>query len=394
MLKKISFALMLMVAGAGFASAQRTITIEGKINFPDTRNNANMDIVRSAGFDRVTHVSVPANADGTYRMTFRVEEPGQYTLMCQGGHERVNFWAEDEDLVINFRGMDTARVRMIGPTYVHIKGGPNNDLMNRLNWESFRNYWDAAEMSRVPGGIEEVRNNGDLGQTLSSANYSAMGRFYFERLNHIARYYADANSAVVLLGQLRDNEMRADLLARLEARDPNYGPLVNYKREVAEREEHARRLAQGNPAPAFSYETPDGTQKLGPSDFKGKILVIDFWASWCSPCIAEIPHLKEAYAAYKDKGVEILAVSLDRDDAAWRRSMANENMPWPQVKAPDAGREVMELYQFSGIPHIVVIDRNGNIVGKNYRGKALMDKLEELTSERREAPRSIRAIGM
>ena len=383
-----------MAAGAGSLLAQQTITIKGKITFPDTKNNGDMQIVRSAGFDKVTYVSEPANADGTYQISFEVEEAGQYTLMCQGGHERVSFWAEDENLEINFRGMDTARVRYIGPTYVHIKGGPNNELMNKLNWESFRNYWTGVDLARVPYGLESLKDEKELTQEVSMAIHSATGKDYFERLNHIARYYADANSAVVMLGQVRDEKVKAELLACLEVRNPNYGPLVRYKKEIAEQEEQARRLAQGNPAPAFSYETPDGKQKLGPADFKGKFLVIDFWASWCGPCRAEIPHLKEAYTEYKDKGVEILSVSIDKDDAAWRRAMGEENMPWLQVKAPDVGKEAMALYQFTGIPHIVVIDREGNIIGKNYRGKALMDKLEELTSGKGSAPRSIPMIGM
>ncbi len=394
MFRKISLALMLMAAGAGFVSARQTITISGTIRFPDTRNNGDMQIVRSAGFDRQTYASAPANADGTYQLTFTVENPGQYTLMCQGGHERVNFWAEDEDLVIDFRGVDTARVRYIGPTYVHIQGGPSNELMNKVNWEVFRNYWGAVDMSRVPYGIEALGDDRELTQEISMANHAAMGKEFGERIAHIARYYADANSAIVLLGHLRDEDARADLLARLEARDPDYRPLVEYKNEQAAKAEQMRKLAQGNRAPGFAYETPDGSRKLGPADYVGKVLVIDFWASWCGPCRAEIPNLKETYAKYKDKGVEILSVSIDKDDAAWRRAMDEERMPWPQVKAPDVGKEAMELYQFTGIPHIVIVDREGNIAGRNYRGQALLDKLEELTGGKAAQPRSIPMIGM
>ena len=108
---------------------------------------------------------------------------------------------------------------------------------------------------------------------------------------------------------------------------------------------------------------------------------MDFWASWCGPCRGEIPHLKEAYAKYADKGVAFFSVSIDKSDAAWKKALVEENMPWEQVCAPQSGKDVMKQYQFSGIPYILVLDKEGRIVGTNLRGKALMDKLEELVNE-------------
>lgn len=125
----------------------------------------------------------------------------------------------------------------------------------------------------------------------------------------------------------------------------------------------------------------------------GKILVLDFWASWCGPCRAEIPHLKEAYKEYSNKGVAFFSVSIDKDDAAWRKAMKEENMPWTQAQAPKAGKDVMKQYQFSGIPYILVLDKEGKIVAKNLRGKALTDKLEELLSGKKKSV-AMPAMGM
>ena len=121
--------------------------------------------------------------------------------------------------------------------------------------------------------------------------------------------------------------------------------------------------------------------------------MLDFWASWCGPCRAEIPHLKEAYKEYSTKGVAFFSVSIDKDDAAWRKAMKEENMPWAQAQAPKAGKDVMKQYQFSGIPYILVLDKEGKIVAKNLRGKALTDKLEELLSGKKKSV-AMPAMGM
>lgn len=121
---------------------------------------------------------------------------------------------------------------------------------------------------------------------------------------------------------------------------------------------------------------------------------MDFWASWCGPCRQEIPNLKEDYKEFSNKDVVFLSVSIDKDGAAWRKAMKEENMPWTQVNAPKAGKDVMKQYQFSGIPYILVIDKEGRIVGKNLRGKSLTDKLTEMVSGKKKQSVAMPAMGM
>ena len=347
----------LLVASCA-APKKDTITIKGKVQFPD--NQFNMEIVERNGFDKTIIDSCKVNADGTYQFTMKVDRPGGYTLECQKW-QSVQFWAEDEDLEINFRGMDTARIKIKNPPYVHINGGPNNEVMNLLNWDSYRGY---QLMIGVSQGVYRIEGlDMQAKQETSIKFYDMLGD------------YSRARS-------------------KLEAKNPDYAPLKKYKADMAEAKAQKERLAEGKVAPEFSYPTPDGNKNLGPQDFKGKILVLDFWASWCGPCRQEIPHLKEAFEAYNEKGVEFLSVSIDKDGNAWRKAMKDENMPWAQVQAPKAGKDVMKLYQFSGIPYILVLDQEGRIVGKNLRGQKLMDKLEEMVNGGAKKSVAMPAMGM
>ena len=116
-----------------------------------------------------------------------------------------------------------------------------------------------------------------------------------------------------------------------------------------------------------------------PEEMKGKIVLIDFWASWCGPCRKEIPNMKHDYAEFHDKGFEIFSISIDKSEAAWRKASAKENLPWPNsIKSDDPKKDAQKTYNVSAIPANFLIGPDGTIVARNLRGKMLTKKLEEL----------------
>ncbi len=134
----------------------------------------------------------------------------------------------------------------------------------------------------------------------------------------------------------------------------------------------------GQPAPEINLASPDG-KEIALSSLKGKVVLIDFWASWCKPCLGEMPNVVKAYKKYKDKGFEIYGVSLDQDKQRWIESIAKEGITWPQVSDLKQWQsDVVKLYSIQSIPLTILLDRDGKIIDKNLRGEALDKKLAEV----------------
>jgi len=134
----------------------------------------------------------------------------------------------------------------------------------------------------------------------------------------------------------------------------------------------------GATAPDFVQNDVNGNPvKL--SSFRGKYVLVDFWASWCSPCRQEIPNLLSQYKMYKDKGFEILSVSLDNSRDKWLKALQQEGMTWPQVSDLNGNNNsVARLYGVSAIPATFLVDRDGKLISTNLRGEDLNHKLAEL----------------
>ncbi len=264
-----------------------------------------------------------------------------------------------------------------------VSGSPNSEALHAF-YRDAKAFDDERERLRVAIGSQ--------GDTAMIRQFNALNAGFYEQCKTFATTHASSPAALTALGRL---DMKRELPLFKMVRDslrktmPRSGFFTMMRDQVDRleqqeivlkmQEEEMKRLSNllpaGGAAPEIRQATPDGGT-FALSQLRGKVVLIDFWASWCRPCRIENPNVKKIHAKYAAKGFEILGVSLDRDHAAWVKAIKDDGLPWKHVS--DLGfwnNAAAQEYGVQSIPYTVLVDRDGNILEKGLRAHELDAKL-------------------
>lgn len=267
------------------------------------------------------------------------------------------------------------------PSTSKIQGSEDSRLFLELNEKSRANYRQRDSLTKFyQAYINSVKMDSAKMDSMSDAleaPFNALLKEHNNYLTQLIEKHSTSLVAIAAIQQLDPDEFFPYYLKLDEAISPKYpnSPFVNLFHENLLK---IKKLSPGAEAPEFALPNPDG-KIISLSSFKGKIVLIDFWASWCGPCRAENPNVVKLYKKYKEKGFEIFGVSLDKEKDKWLEAIKKDGLTWTHVsdlKAWDT--PLVKLYNFNGIPCTFLIDKEGKIIAKNLRGEELEEKLKEV----------------
>lgn len=261
--------------------------------------------------------------------------------------------------------------------------GYQNEILHYA--EQYFKQVDLADpfYNEVPQVFESFRT---YAQTLASTNMPIddMKKFIDAWLTKIpegAKVNRYALGGTVLGLQARNHPAFVDFGLRfVELYKADNSPVVN---NLAKQLDAASRLNPGKVAPDFTQNTPEG-DSLTLSSLKGKVVLVDFWASWCGPCRRENPNVVKLYNKYKAQGFDILGVSLDRKKEPWLKAIDKDGLPWHHVSDLRGwSNAAAQMYGVRSIPHTVLLDREGRIIARNLKGPQLEYKIDQLLNPKK-----------
>ncbi len=363
--------LMALSCSAQSQSANsRTYTVSGTIHKFGIDHHMRMFKINPIYQSRVEVADSEINESGEYILEFEFSEPDLYRLDFPGKQRIMMAIDEGQDkITVNAEGKFGG--------YVHIAGSPDSKKLQ--GYEAFRIESKKRLINPANSAIRAARESNNIEDEVNAVeNYVIASKAH--RVELIDYIEENIGSSFALYGTVLrwtgdDNVERLDKLVTEFARKR---PTLHATEVMQDKVQRFKNVAIGATAPNLSAPTPGGGT-LSLSDIEAEYILIDFWASWCGPCISQVPDLQKVYHDFKGLGFEILSVSIDGKEDRWSSAISRLKLDWLHISDLKGWRsELAESYNVTFIPFNLIVDKNGTIVAKNMHSQTLHTKLTEL----------------
>lgn len=317
----------------------------------------------------IPHDSATVASDGSFNLKNPATTAGFYRLRI-GPTENV--------ILILDKGQKpeiTADAKNIANT-VKVKGSPDSEQLFELNSYLRKNFMKRDSLQKVYQSYQNSPARDSIGRVLEADFNKTME----QQREYIRNFVSKNSSSLVALAAIEQLSPDTDLEyfkmvdQALTKKYPVSPYVTSFHAKVAE----LGKLNTGSDAPEIALPNPEG-QEVKLSSLRGKVVLIDFWASWCGPCRKENPNVVKLYNQYKNKGFEIFSVSLDKDKQAWIKAIEQDKLTWTHVSDLQFwNSKAAKEYNVTGIPQTFLLDKDGKIIAKGLRGEPLAAKLAEI----------------
>lgn len=370
-LKKFTFAIpIILLAGcSNINPASKGFELKGKLD----NTHGETIYLQSLSPNGLKDLDTATIDDkGEFIMNAPIKEIGFYRLKVTDKNFATFIFKENEKVKI------TGDINNLGKTY-KVEGSEDSKLFWELNNASLENYGKRDSLQKVfqafisQPNVDSTRMD-SLGNALDKP-YTQLMEQHNTYLKNFIDKHTNSFAALAAIQQLPPDQF-GETYKKLDAAMFKKYPNSDYVKAFHESVVKQNLLSVGTPAPEINMNTPDG-KPLALSSLKGKVVLIDFWASWCGPCRAENPNVVAAYKKYVSKGFDIYSVSLDKDAEKWKQAIQKDGLVWSSHVSDLKFWQspVVQLYNFNAIPTNVLIDKEGKILAKNLRGEELEKKL-------------------
>ena len=377
-----SFLILLVISVVFSCGSQAGYVLKGEFK---GAGNGRAVLLMSSEDQRVISDTVEMKG-GKFVFEGEVPDAGWATVVVEPeGKEGVRMMLALENSRIEMRGdwnnlgMDeNEELAVLG---MQIIGSKNQDVYEQVEGQ-YKAVKELPEFTKFAEILEKVLETPDiLEDTTFYWEYQKGYDVWIARVKKEQLKIMAANPSVEMvayeLGYMKDN-MTLEQLEQVFGQFDVKVQQSKWGKAIRESIELRQRIEPGRLAPEFTLARRDSSL-VSLADYRGKVVVLDFWASWCRPCRASFPWVREFYEEYREKGVEIIGVSIDENKASWEKALDEERLPWPQViDEIEKGRSrVGGLYHVLAVPMFVVVDKEGKIVVRAHMEKKELSAVVE-----------------
>lgn len=369
MKKSFFLAIVVLLNNCFFAQTEISIVVTGQIVNTQFKEIELIQILPNGAFQNV--MKSPLNSDGSFNFKGKLASPDYY-------HLKLN----NQLVPLILRNNSEIKIYGDGNKLDKFCNIINSDESQQLlEFQRAENTWnrilDSAnnELKKNPAKQQELSNE----ITPRYMDFQQFKQNYVQMNQNSAALYPmikmfdpekDFENYQLIIAQII-NAFSESSLVKIEKER-----YLQFKKKLID----DNPLAKGKVAPDFEELKTDGKTKMKLTDLKGKVVLIDFWASWCGPCRKENPNVVKTYEKYKDAGFTVMSVSLDSDKAKWLEAIQKDGLVWPNHVSDLGGwqSKVARQYGVGSIPQTILLDKEGKIIANNLRGQALDSELQKL----------------